>query len=105
MLISRRREGESIQIGDGIEIRIVTVRKNKVVVGIIAPREVKIAAGKLTEEALANTVAALNSSNLGHFLPTPSWGGEAVLSLLSAKDRVTEQSAAVDDKARKDPHG
>jgi carbon storage regulator CsrA len=101
MLISRRREGETIHIGEGIEIRIVTIRKNKVVFGIIAPREVKIATGKLTDEALANTMAAINSSNVSHFFPLPAGQQpgaelERVISLFGTK--ASEPNAAVDDK-------
>jgi carbon storage regulator len=101
MLISRRREGETIQIGDSIEIRIVTIRRNKVVIGIIAPRDVKIATGKLTDEALANTMAAINSSNVSHFFPLPAGQApgaelERVISLLGGK--ASEPNATADDK-------
>jgi carbon storage regulator len=101
MLISRRREGETIHIGEGIEIRIVTIRKNKVVIGIIAPREVKIATGKLTDEALANTMAAINSSNVSHFLPLPAGQHpgaelERVISLFGT--RAAEANGNADDK-------
>lgn len=107
MLISRRREGETIQIGEGVEIRIVTIRKNKVIVGIIAPREVKISTGKLTDEAMANTMAAINSVNVKHLLPTsteqPASQEECVVSLLKIKGPIAEQEPAPDDKTYGNP--
>jgi carbon storage regulator len=64
MLISRRKEGETVLIGDDIEIRIISLRKKKVILGIIAPRDVKIVAAKLDEAEMANTMAAANSIEL-----------------------------------------
>jgi carbon storage regulator CsrA len=85
MLISCRREGETLHIGEEIEIRVVSIRKNKVVLGVIAPRSVKIAAGKLTEEALANTVAATNAVSIARLLPNiPVHSLESPVSLFKA---------------------
>jgi carbon storage regulator len=42
MLTLTRKEGESIAIGDGIEITIVDIGRGKVRVGIVAPREMPI---------------------------------------------------------------
>jgi carbon storage regulator CsrA len=82
VLISRRKEGEAVFIGEGVEIRIVSVRKRKVVLGIIAPRERKITTAKLSEAEIANTIAAANSINIDQFLrPQP---GEHVSFLLGA---------------------
>jgi carbon storage regulator len=64
MLISRRKEGETVLIGDDIEIRIISLRKKKVILGIIAPRDVRIAATRLNEAEMANTMAAANSIEL-----------------------------------------
>lgn len=68
MLISRRKEGEALFIGDDIEIRIIDVRKKKVILGIIAPRDVKITAEKLTDAAMANTMAAVHSASVDKLL-------------------------------------
>jgi carbon storage regulator len=66
MLISRRKEGETVLIGDDIEIRIISLRKKKVILGIIAPRDVRIAATRLNDAEMANTMAAANSIELPH---------------------------------------
>ena len=48
MLVLSRRIGESIVIGDGVRVTIVSVRGNKVRVGIDAPVEVDIQRQELT---------------------------------------------------------
>jgi len=42
MLTLTRKVGESIRIGDDIEIVVKEIRRNQVRIGIIAPREVPI---------------------------------------------------------------
>lgn len=42
MLTLTRKVGESIRIGDEIEIVVKEIRRNQVRIGIIAPREVPI---------------------------------------------------------------
>ncbi|MDY0235513.1 MAG: carbon storage regulator CsrA [Gudongella sp.] len=42
MLILNRKEGESIIIGDNVEIRILEVQDGKIKIGIDAPKEVSI---------------------------------------------------------------
>lgn len=71
MLISRRKEGETLRISGDIEVRIVSIRKNKVILGVIAPRDVKITAGKLDQTEMANTMAAVSSARLDQFLQRP----------------------------------
>jgi carbon storage regulator len=70
MLLSKRKEGETLLIGENIELRIVSVHKKKVILGIIAPRDVKITATKLSDAAMANTMAAANSINIREFMHT-----------------------------------
>lgn len=81
MLISRRKEGESLLIGDSIEVRIISVRGKKVVLGIVAPREIKIAAARLTEVELANTAAAVYSSDIDRLLQVRTRLGESAVFL------------------------
>jgi carbon storage regulator CsrA len=92
VLISRRKEGEALFIGDEVEIRIISVRRNKVILGIMAPRDVKIAADKMTDMAMANTVAAVHSIRLDKLLQAPSNNREPVVVMLqpisSKKDAV-----------------
>lgn len=52
MLTLTRKVGESIRIGDNIEIVVKEIRKNQVRIGIVAPREVKI----FREEVYQNIV-------------------------------------------------
>ncbi|MCA9562381.1 MAG: carbon storage regulator CsrA [Myxococcales bacterium] len=42
MLTLTRKVGESIRIGDEIQIVVKEIRRNHVRIGILAPREVKI---------------------------------------------------------------
>ena len=42
MLILTRREGETIMIGDDIEVEILSVKGNQVRIGITAPEEVPV---------------------------------------------------------------
>jgi carbon storage regulator len=96
VLISRRKEGEALLIGDGIELRVVSVHKKKVVLGVIAPRNVKISARKLNEAEKANTMAAVSSLNLDQLcLPSPD-AAEKVLFLLKpalgTSDELTDKN-------------
>jgi carbon storage regulator len=42
MLILTRREGESIMIGDSIEVCITRIENDSVKIGIVAPRELPV---------------------------------------------------------------
>ena len=50
MLILTRRIGESLNIGDEIEISIVKVKGNQIVLGIEAPREISVIRSELLSE-------------------------------------------------------
>jgi carbon storage regulator len=49
MLILTRRPGESIQVGDEIEISIIEIRGNQVRLGITAPPKVLVLRSELLE--------------------------------------------------------
>jgi carbon storage regulator len=51
MLILTRRSGESIQIGDEIEISVIEVRGNQVRLGINAPSDVLVLRAELADIA------------------------------------------------------
>ena len=55
-LVVTRRDGESILIGDDIEVQVSfdPVRKNQIKVGIRAPRNVKILRSELLDTNISN---------------------------------------------------
>lgn len=55
MLTLTRKVGESIRIGDEIEIIVKEIRRNQVRIGIVAPREVSIYREELYEEIQAKS--------------------------------------------------
>ena len=53
MLVLSRKSGEKIHIGEGIVIEIRKVAGNRVTVGVVAPRDMRILRGELQEAATA----------------------------------------------------
>jgi len=53
MLVLTRKNGELISIGDGIQIKVISVSNNRVKIGIEAPREVPVRRGELDPVELA----------------------------------------------------
>lgn len=103
MLISRRKEGETVRVGDDVEIRIVSVRKKKVILGIIAPRDVRISATKLSDAEMATTMAAANSIELADLLHTPRAAEEQVVFLLEACPNGSKTADGSADKKHGEP--
>jgi carbon storage regulator len=62
MLVMSRREGETILIGDEIEIVIAQIGRSRVKVGIRAPREMAVAAREVKLVSDENLTAATPSS-------------------------------------------
>jgi carbon storage regulator len=62
MLVMQRREGESILIGDNVEIRILAINGSRVKVGIEAPRSVPVLAREVHLVRAENLAAAEVSS-------------------------------------------
>jgi carbon storage regulator len=58
MLIIGRRAGESIWIGDEIEIKVVDVTPSRVSLGLAAPRQWRIRRGEVRQAEEANRAAA-----------------------------------------------
>ncbi len=50
MLVLSRKSGETIAVGDQIQITVLEVRGNQVKLGLAAPREVPIRRGELELE-------------------------------------------------------
>jgi len=58
MLVTFRREGESILIGDEIEIFILDIRRSKVKLGVKAPRDLAITTREMQLVREQNLAAA-----------------------------------------------
>ncbi|CAH0344850.1 carbon storage regulator CsrA [Bacillus sp. CECT 9360] len=58
MLILTRKNGESIKIGDNIEITIVSAKNDQVKIGIKAPKEIEVVRNELFEETLSENQEA-----------------------------------------------
>lgn len=58
MLILARKTGESLMIGDNVEITITEVSGDKVKVGITAPKEITVLRKELYQTVDANRLAA-----------------------------------------------
>ena len=58
MLVVRRREGESVLIGDDVEVVVLEAGANRVKLGIMAPREVLVFRKELELTREQNRVSA-----------------------------------------------
>ena len=47
MLVLTRRAGETIKIGDNVEVTLLAVNGNQISIGIAAPKEITILRGEL----------------------------------------------------------
>lgn len=62
MLVLTRKTGESIKIGDEIELKIISVEGDQVKIGIDAPRSVKVYRSEIYKLIQEENKAALDSS-------------------------------------------
>lgn len=62
MLVLTRKTGESIMIGDEIELKIISVEGDQVKLGIEAPRSVKVYRSEIYKAIQEENKAALDSS-------------------------------------------
>ncbi|WP_397537246.1 carbon storage regulator CsrA [Rummeliibacillus pycnus] len=62
MLVLTRKTGESIMIGDNIELKIISVDGDQVKIGVDAPRSVKVYRSEIYKAIQDENKAALNSS-------------------------------------------
>jgi len=65
MLTLTRKVGESIRIGDDIEIVVKEIRRNQVRIGIVAPREVPIYREEVYESMKAESDGADGQEDTG----------------------------------------
>jgi carbon storage regulator len=62
MLILTRRPGESIQVGEDIEISVLEIRGNQVRLGINAPADVLVLRSELLESKAQSDLEQVNST-------------------------------------------
>jgi len=67
MLVLTRKPGQSIIIGDGIEVQVLSVAGEKIRLGITAPREVEIFRNEVYER-----IQAERGSTNGAAKPVPT---------------------------------
>ena len=58
MLVLKRKAGESLLIGDEVEVRILAVEGEHVRVGIVAPQSITVLRGELVDEVRNETQAS-----------------------------------------------
>ncbi|AJC94336.1 carbon storage regulator CsrA [Campylobacter volucris] len=64
MLILSRKENESIQIGDDIEIKIVQTGKGYAKIGIEAPKTLMILRKELIEQVKSENLHSISDENI-----------------------------------------
>ena len=71
MLVLTRKKGETIMIGDQIEVKVISVDGDQVKLGIVAPKSVKVHRSEVFEaiqqqnkEAMATSVDVLKQFRL-----------------------------------------
>lgn len=65
MLVVMRKSGQSLLIGDNIEIQIIDVQPNGVKIGISAPRDIRVLRKELLKEAeKANRESAIAAAKV-----------------------------------------
>jgi carbon storage regulator len=63
MLVLTRRAGEWITIGDGITVKVLSVKGDSVQLGVEAPREIPVHRGEIFEQIRSETEAAHRSAS------------------------------------------
>ena len=96
MLILQRRSGESLQIGDNIEVTVVSIEGGKVRLAISAPKDVTILRSELIGARDTNLDAAMEQaaptellSMLDGILPVSHAKQPVPLKVLPPKDKKT----------------
>ena len=85
MLILWRRSGQTLIVGEGVEIEVLESRHNRVKLGIVAPKTVSIVRGESRITREENLAAALSA---GHKVI------ETLLKRLPARTVVSEASSS-----------
>ena len=82
MLIIGRRVGETIHLGDDVEIRIMDLSPSRVKIGIVAPRELGILRGEMRQAAAQNVAASQGAGT----------GLAALVGKLREKEKAVERA-------------
>ncbi len=61
MLVLSRKAGESVFIGNNIEVRVVSISKDKVKLGFEAPRDIPLIRGELRVAIIGANIEASKS--------------------------------------------
>ncbi|MEJ2459084.1 MAG: carbon storage regulator [Novosphingobium sp.] len=59
MLVISRKFGESLHIGDNIEVVVLDIQDNKVTLGITTPSDVNVVPNELHWKSIENTLSGL----------------------------------------------
>ena len=72
MLVTRRHEGESLLIGDEIEVRILEITPRWVKLGVVAPRDVPVVRQELriTKEQNRSAAQGFTEEQIGGLVRT-----------------------------------
>ncbi len=82
MLVLRRRVGEAILLGDGIEVEVIEISKTRVKLGITAPRDVSVT---------RRETSALAAENRQARDLVDTWGPDGVGDLLRLLQNVSSE--------------
>lgn len=89
MLVTRRREGEALLIGDNIEVMVLEIGQGRVKLGVSAPADVPVERKewRLVEEQNRDASASADSAFVQGILSSGDQTGEAPTVSLSARPR------------------
>jgi carbon storage regulator len=93
MLVIRRRPGESVRLGGGIEVTVLEITSNRVKLGFVAPAEVGVVRGEAEVARRQNLAAAAG-------LPTEQALGRLARALQTAADGSGEFSSTTPPAGR-----
>ena len=63
MLVLRRKIGESVRIGNDIEVQILGIEGDQIKIGFVAPKDVQILRQELYQDIVAENLAAKEQSD------------------------------------------
>jgi carbon storage regulator len=84
MLVLTRKPGQSIMIGDGVEVQVLSVAGEKVRLGITAPRDVSIFRNEVYERIESENSLGGNGGDVDD-------GGEANEAVADALERLSQR--------------